>query len=86
MRGDKGSQMIPAAPDSDDTRVQSPYRQWRRGEGAAINEPTDLKRRLSAIAFADVASFSWLMGLNEAETLRRWKAVRAEIMEPFVKE
>jgi adenylate cyclase len=43
-----------------------------------------LNRRLVAIAFADVASFSRLMALSEVETVRRWKALRTQIMEPHM--
>ncbi len=41
-----------------------------------------LQRRLSAIVFADVVGFSRLLAFNETETLRRWKALRTEILEP----
>ena len=43
---------------------------------------SSINRRLAAIAFADVAGFSRLIATNEVETLRRWKALRTEIMEP----
>jgi TolB-like protein/class 3 adenylate cyclase/Tfp pilus assembly protein PilF len=43
-----------------------------------------LKRRLVAIAFADVAGFSHLMALNDVETVRRWKALRTQVMEPHM--
>jgi len=43
-----------------------------------------LKRRLVAIAFADVAGFSRLMALNDVETVRRWKALRTQVMEPHM--
>ena len=46
--------------------------------------PSTINRRLVAIAFADVAGFSRLMALNDVETVRRWKAVRTEIMEPHM--
>jgi TolB-like protein/class 3 adenylate cyclase len=46
--------------------------------------PSTIKRRLAAIAFADVAGFSRLIALNDVETLRRWKALRTEIMEPHM--
>jgi adenylate cyclase len=44
--------------------------------------PSAIKRRLAAIAFADVAGFSHLMELNETETLRGWRRLREEVMEP----
>jgi TolB-like protein/class 3 adenylate cyclase len=43
-----------------------------------------LNRRLVAIAFADVAGFSRLMALNDVETVRRWKALRTQVMEPHM--
>ena len=46
--------------------------------------PSTINRRLVAIAFADVAGFSRLMALNDAETVRRWKALRTEIMQPHM--
>lgn len=50
----------------------------------ARESPT-IKRRLIAMAFADVAGFSRLIALNDVETVRRWKAVRSEIIEPLMK-
>jgi adenylate cyclase len=41
-----------------------------------------IDRRLAAIVFADVAGFSRLLSRYELETLRRWKAIRLEVMEP----
>ena len=43
-----------------------------------------INRRLAAIAFADVAGFSRLMALNDVETVRRWKALRTQVMEPHM--
>ena len=43
-----------------------------------------INRRLVAIAFADVAGFSRLMALNDVETVRRWKALRTQVMEPHM--
>lgn len=43
-----------------------------------------INRRLAAIAFADVAGFSQLMAVNDVETVRRWKALRTEIMQPHM--
>ena len=43
-----------------------------------------LNRRLAAIAFADVAGFSRLMALNDVETVRRWKELRTQVMEPHL--
>src|SRR3954454_15939201 len=46
--------------------------------------PSTIKRRLAAVAFADVANFSRLMALDDVETLRRWKVLRADILEPHM--
>jgi adenylate cyclase len=47
-------------------------------------ETSTIKRRLAAVAFADVAGFSRLMALDDVRTLRHWKALRTEIMEPLM--
>jgi adenylate cyclase len=44
---------------------------------------SQLERRLAAIVFADLAGFSRHLSQYELETLRRWKAIRLEIMEPY---
>jgi adenylate cyclase len=49
-----------------------------------VESPSAIRRRLAAIAFADVAGFSRLIALNELETLRRWKILRTEIMAPHM--
>src|SRR6516162_10998129 len=43
-----------------------------------------ITRRLAAIAFADVAGFSRLLGLRDVDTVMRWKALRSQIMEPHM--
>lgn len=43
-----------------------------------------LRRRLAAVAFADVAGYSRLIAVNDAETVRRWKALRTDVMEPLI--
>jgi adenylate cyclase len=53
-----------------------------RAQDTGVNGSPHLKRRLAAIAFADVAGFSRLIATDEAGTLRRWKVLRTEIMEP----
>jgi adenylate cyclase len=50
----------------------------------ARENPSAIKRRLAAVAFADIAGFSRLMALNDVETLRRWKQLRTEVMEPHM--
>jgi adenylate cyclase len=49
-----------------------------------VESPSTIKRRLAAVAFADVAGFSRLIALNEVETLRRWKILRTEIVAPHM--
>jgi TolB-like protein/Tfp pilus assembly protein PilF len=51
---------------------------------AVTDVPTTINRRLAAIAFADIAGFSRLMALDDVETVRRWKALRTEIMQPHM--
>lgn len=43
-----------------------------------------IERRLVAVAFADVAGFSHLMATNDVETVRLWRALRTEIIEPHM--
>ncbi|HYE38354.1 MAG TPA: adenylate/guanylate cyclase domain-containing protein [Ramlibacter sp.] len=43
-----------------------------------------LRRRLAAVAFADVAGYSRLIAANDTETVRRWKALRTDVMEPLI--
>src|SRR5262245_3400746 len=52
----------------------------------AVEPPplSTINRRLAAIAFADVAGFSRLMALDDVETVRRWRSLRADIMEPHM--
>jgi TolB-like protein/class 3 adenylate cyclase/Tfp pilus assembly protein PilF len=45
-----------------------------------------ITRRLAAVAFADVAGWSGLVEKNDVHTLRAWKALRAEIIEPKLAE
>jgi TolB-like protein/Tfp pilus assembly protein PilF len=49
-----------------------------------LEGPPSLKRRLAAVAFADVAGYSRLIAANDAEAVRRWKALRTEVMEPLI--
>src|SRR6266404_5326577 len=46
--------------------------------------PSTIKRRLAAIAFADVAGFSRLIALQDVDTVLRWRTLRTEIMEPHM--
>jgi adenylate cyclase len=43
-------------------------------------------RRLAAIVFADVAGWARLVEKNDVETLRAWKALRADLIEPKIRE
>lgn len=43
-------------------------------------------RRLAAVAFADVAGWSRLVEQSDVQTLRAWKALRSEVLEPKVRE
>ena len=45
-----------------------------------------ITRRLAAIVFADVAGWSRLVEKNDVDTLRAWKALRTEIIEPGIRE
>lgn len=50
------------------------------------NRVAELTRRLAAVAFADVAGWSRLIEKSDAETLRAWKALRADLIEPKIRE
>ncbi len=45
-----------------------------------------MERRLAAILAADVVGYTRLMGVDEAGTLARLKAVRAEVIDPEIAE
>jgi adenylate cyclase len=53
-------------------------------QGEQVLSPSAIDRRLVAVAFADVAGYSRLMALNDVETVRRWKALRTEVIEPHM--
>jgi len=44
----------------------------------------DITRRLAAVTFADVAGWSRLIEKSDVDTLRAWKAVRADVIEPQI--
>jgi len=46
----------------------------------------DITRRLAAVAFGDVAGWSRLVEKRDAETLRAWKSLRAQLIEPKILE
>ena len=43
---------------------------------------TLVTRRLAAVAFADVVGWSSHVERNDLETLRAWKSLRADLLEP----
>jgi class 3 adenylate cyclase len=43
-----------------------------------------MKRRLAAILCTDIVGFSHIVGLDEADTFLRLKALRAEVLEPAI--
>ncbi len=43
-------------------------------------------RRLAALAFADVAGWSRLIEQSDVDTLRAWKALQADVLEPTIRE
>ena len=47
---------------------------------------SETTRRLAAIAFADVVDWSRLIEMNDVATLRAWKALRATLIEPSIRE
>jgi adenylate cyclase len=47
---------------------------------------TSITRRLAALAFADVANWSRLIEKNDIATLRSWKALRSELLQPKIQE
>ena len=64
----------------------------RAGERDHIRQERDtdpairITRRLAAIAFADVVGWSRLIEQNDVETLRAWKALRSDLIEPKIHE
>src|SRR5690348_1582376 len=54
--------------------------------GGPMADPTPVQRKLAAILAADIAGYSRLMGADEEGTLRRLKALRAELIEPAIAE
>lgn len=47
---------------------------------------TSITRRLAAVVFADVVNWSRMVEQNDVETLRSWKALRSELIEPKIHE
>jgi adenylate cyclase len=51
-----------------------------------MTDGRNIKRRLAAVAFADVAGFSKLMEVDDAQTILRWKTLRENLLEPKIAE
>jgi TolB-like protein/class 3 adenylate cyclase/Flp pilus assembly protein TadD len=51
-----------------------------------MEQVSSVTRRLSAVAFADVVSWSSLIEQNDVRTLRAWKALRSELIDPKFRE
>lgn len=51
-----------------------------------MEQVAPITRRLAAVAFADVAGWSRLIEKDDAATLRAWKALRANLIEPKIRE
>ena len=51
-----------------------------------MGEAFSVTRRLAAVAFADVVDWSSHMERNDLETLRAWKLLRAELIDPKFRE
>src|SRR5687768_13565022 len=51
-----------------------------------LTEGDPMERRLVAILAADVAGYSRLMAANEAGTLARLQRLRAEVLEPKIRQ
>src|SRR5687768_16349090 len=51
-----------------------------------MERSTPITRRLAAVAFADVVDWSRMIEKNDVETLRSWKALRSEFLEPKIHE
>jgi TolB-like protein/Tfp pilus assembly protein PilF len=53
---------------------------------SGTEQDVTITRRLAAVVFADVAGWSRLVEKNDVDTLRAWKALRADIIEPRTRE
>jgi TolB-like protein/class 3 adenylate cyclase/Tfp pilus assembly protein PilF len=56
------------------------------GAKGLMERTATITRRLAAVAFADVVNWSGLIERNDVETLRSWKALRSELIEPKIQE
>jgi TolB-like protein/class 3 adenylate cyclase len=55
-------------------------------EATDVRAAVNITRRLAAIAFLDVAEWSRLVEKDDVETMRAWKALRVDIVEPKIRE
>jgi adenylate cyclase len=53
---------------------------------SGTEQTVTITRRLAAVAFADVAGWSRLVEQSDVDTLRAWKALRTDVIEPRVRE
>jgi len=53
---------------------------------SGTEQTVTITRRLAAVAFADVAGWSRLVEQNDVDTLRAWKALRTDVIEPRIRE
>ena len=53
---------------------------------SGTEQTVTITRRLAAVAFADVAGWSRLVEQNDVDTLRAWKALRTDVLEPRTRE
>jgi len=49
-----------------------------------MEHTSNFKRRLAAVAFADVAGWSLQIGQNDTATLHAWKHLRSQVIEPLI--
>lgn len=67
-----------------DQPIGIPQAQGAKTQEGRLDDAMSIKRRLAAVAFADVAGFSRLIAANDVETLRKWRVLRKEIMDPHM--
>src|SRR5262249_1603360 len=70
------------------TALQFPFERGCRvpARVRGMEQVAAITRRLAAIAFADVVGWSRLVERNDVETLRAWKALRTDVLEPKFRE
>ena len=60
-------------------------RSKRQSEGV-MEQIAPIRRRLAAVAFADVAGWARLIEQNDVETVRAWRTLRTDLIEPKAQE